>query len=96
MDVDSLSGPGVGAWLKDRLKTWKISELAERKIAFTTKVSSGSLHRLSIDVAWVLDGLHKLACVPDVGCPQVVSNQISMLARRVHWGASGLSAFLSV
>ena len=59
----------------------------ERKIAHATRVSSGSVHRLAIDVAWVLDGLHKLACVPELGCPQTVSNQITLLARRVRWGA---------
>lgn len=60
---------------------------AERKIAFGTKVSSGSIHRISIDVAWVLDGLHKLAAIPDLECSQAMGNQISMLARRVRWGA---------
>ena len=35
----------------------------------------------------MLDGLHKIACVPDLGCPQTVGNQIAMLARRVRWGA---------
>ena len=59
---------------------------AERKIAFTTKVSSGAIHRLAIDISWVLDGLHKIACVPEVGCPQNASNQIALLARRVRWG----------
>jgi helicase len=60
---------------------------AERKITYASHVSSGSVHRLAIEVAWVLDGLHKLSCVPDVGCSQAVSNQIAMLARRVRWGA---------
>ena len=60
--------------------------VAERKIAFATHVSSGGVHRLAIDVAWVLDGLHKLTCVPEVGFPQTVSNQLAMLARRVRWG----------
>lgn len=64
-----------------------VDGLAERKIAFATQVSSGAVHRLAIDVAWVLDGLHKLACVPDLGCSQSISNQIAMLARRVRWGA---------
>jgi helicase len=61
--------------------------MAERKIAFATQVPSGAIHHLSIDVAWVLDGLHKLACVPELGCKQPISNQIAMLARRVRWGA---------
>lgn len=64
-----------------------VEGLADRKIAHGTKVSSGSVHRLAIDVAWVLDGLHKLASVPDLGCSQNVGNQIAMLARRVRWGA---------
>ena len=64
-----------------------VEGVADRKIAFATRVSSGTLHRLAIDVAWVLDGLHKIACVPEVGCPQSVSNQIAMLARMVRWGA---------
>lgn len=60
--------------------------LAERKIAHATNLSSGSVHRLSLDVAWILDGLHKLSAVPDLECPQTVGNQIAMLARRVRWG----------
>ena len=47
----------------------------------------GTIHRLALDVAWVLDGLHKLSTTPELGCPQTVSNQIAMLARRVRWGA---------
>jgi helicase len=61
--------------------------LAERKIAYATKVSSGQVHRLAAEVGWVLDGLHKLACVPEIACPQNVSNRIAMQARRVSWGA---------
>lgn len=61
--------------------------LADRKIAYTTHVPSGMIHRLALDVAWVLDGLHKLSTTPELGCPQTVSNQIAMLARRVRWGA---------
>jgi len=60
---------------------------AERKIAFTTAVSSGQLHRFAQDVAWVLEGMHKIACVPELNCKQTTTNQISMLARRVRWGA---------
>jgi helicase len=59
----------------------------ERKIAFMSKVSSGSLHRLAIDIAWVLDGYHRLLCCPELGCSQQLANRISMLARRVRWGA---------
>jgi helicase len=61
--------------------------MAERKIAFATRVSAGGVHRIALDVAWILEGLHKISCVPDIGCPQTVSNQIGMLARRVRWGA---------
>jgi helicase len=59
----------------------------ERKIAYRTKVSSGQIHRLSNDVAWVLDGLQKLSCVPEFCCSQNVTNQLGMLARMVRWGA---------
>ncbi|MDP3517542.1 MAG: DEAD/DEAH box helicase [Pseudohongiella sp.] len=59
----------------------------ERKIAFRTKVSSGQIHRLSNDVAWVLDGLQKLSCVPEFCCSQNVTNQLGMLTRMVRWGA---------
>ena len=58
----------------------------ERKIAFNTHLSSGQTHRLALDVAWVLDGLHKLSAVHELGCEQSVSNRIAMLARRVRWG----------
>lgn len=64
-----------------------VEGLADRKIAFITHVPSGMIHRLALEVAWVLDGLHKLSTVPELGCPQTVSNQISMLARQVRWGA---------
>ncbi len=64
-----------------------VDGMAERKIAFNTQVSSGALHRLAIDVSWVLDGLHYIACVPDLGISQQLSNRIAMLSRRVRWGA---------
>ncbi|MGH9436744.1 MAG: DEAD/DEAH box helicase [Terriglobia bacterium] len=64
-----------------------VDGVADRKIAHATQVSSGQVHRLATDVSWVLDGLHKLAAVPDLKCPQPVGNQIAMLARRVRWGA---------
>jgi len=64
-----------------------VEGVADRKIAHATRVSSGQVHRLATDVSWVLDGLHKLAAVPDLKCPQPVGNQIAMLARRVRWGA---------
>ncbi|MCR3937502.1 DEAD/DEAH box helicase [Aeromonas caviae] len=59
----------------------------ERKIAFRTKVSSGQIHRLSNDIAWVLDGLQKLSCVPQFNCSQNVANNLGMLSRMVRWGA---------
>jgi helicase len=60
---------------------------AERKIRFSTGVSAGNLHRLSVDVAWILDGLGCVSGVADLGFPQVLTNNIGMLARRVRWGA---------
>lgn len=64
-----------------------VEGLADRKITFVTNVPGGQIHRLALDVAWVIDGLHKLSVTPELGCPQTVSNQIAMLARRVRWGA---------
>ena len=64
-----------------------VNGVAERKIAHSTKVSSGGIHRLAIDVAWVLDGIHKLTAVPELGCSQALGNNIAMLARRTRWGA---------
>ena len=64
-----------------------ISGVVERKIAFMTGVGSGAMHRLALEVAWVLDGMHKIACTPEVGCSQAVGNNVSLLARRVRWGA---------
>lgn len=61
--------------------------LADRKIAYIASVQGSDVHRLALDVAWVLDGLHKISMTPELACPQTVSNQISMLARRVRWGA---------
>ncbi len=59
----------------------------ERKISHRTKVSSGQIHRLSNDVAWVLDGLQKLSCVPEFNCSQNMTNHLAMLSRTVRWGA---------
>ena len=64
-----------------------ISGIAERKIAFSTGVGSGAIHRLAVELAWVLDGVHKIACTPEVGCSQSVGNNVALLARRVRWGA---------
>lgn len=60
--------------------------MAERQIRFQTNIPSGGVHRLAIDIAWVLDGLQRIASAPEVKCPQTLTNQISMLARRVRWG----------
>lgn len=58
----------------------------ERKIAEASGLSSGYLHRLAGDVAWVLDGVHHLAGVPSIRCSQSVMNRLSLLARRVRYG----------
>lgn len=60
--------------------------IAERHIRQQTNVSSGHLHRLAIDVAWVFDGLRRIASVPELGYPQPLTNKLSMLARQVQWG----------
>lgn len=65
-----------------------IDGIAERKIANFTNVSAGNLHRLAIDVSWVLDGLHRISCVPEIGLSQQVANRIAMLSRRVRWGST--------
>ena len=64
-----------------------IQGVPERKIAHLTNMSSGSVHRLAIDVSWILDGLHGIAAVPDLACPQQIGNQLAMLARRIRWGS---------
>lgn len=58
----------------------------ERRISASSGISSGYLHRLAGDVAWVLDGVHHLAGVPSVGCPQAVMNHLSILTRRIRHG----------
>lgn len=67
--------------------TLYVDGLAERKIAHFTNVPAGAVHRLASDVSWVLDGLHRLSCVVDLGLSQQVANHIAMLSRRVRWGA---------
>ena len=59
---------------------------AERRIAHQTGVSSGMIQRLSGDISWIIEGLHLISTVPELGCTQRVSNQIDLLARRVRWG----------
>lgn len=58
----------------------------ERKIRFMTGISSGHLHRLALDVSWILEGLSRISASFGLGYPQTLTNQISMLARRVRWG----------
>lgn len=58
----------------------------ERQIRFQTNIPSGAVHRLAVDIAWVLDGLQRIAASPELDCPQALTNKISMLARRVRWG----------
>ncbi len=60
----------------------------DRIISRRTNMTSGSVHRLAADVAWVLDGLRTIAAVPDLSCPQAVGNSLGMLARRVRWGST--------
>ena len=64
-----------------------IEGIAERFISHQTKISSGSVHRLANDVSWVLDGLCTITTVPDLTCPQQISNKLRLLARRVRRGA---------
>lgn len=64
-----------------------VQGVPERRIAHETGISSGALHRLALDVSWLVDGLHCVTSVPDTGCSQRLGNQMSMLARRVRLGA---------
>ncbi len=64
-----------------------VQGLDERRIAFDTGISSGALHRLALDVSWLIDGLQCITSVAEFGCSQRFGNQMSMLARRVRWGA---------
>lgn len=59
----------------------------ERAIRFQTNIPSGGVHRLSADIAWVIDGLQRIASVSELGYPQTLTNKLSMLARRIRWGA---------
>lgn len=38
-------------------------------------------------MAWVLEGVQKLSCVPEFKCSQNVTNHLAMLSRMVRWGA---------
>ncbi|MDV3459235.1 DEAD/DEAH box helicase [Sphingomonas sp. HF-S4] len=58
----------------------------EREIRRKTNLPSGQLHRLAADIAWVLDGLRRIASVPELGYPQTLTNKLQMLARQIQWG----------
>ena len=59
----------------------------ERHIRFHTSIPSGQLHRLSTEVAWIFDGLRKIASVPELGHPQTLTNKMTMLSQQIQWGA---------
>lgn len=59
----------------------------ERIIRHQTGISSGQLHRLAGDAAWVLDGLKTIAQSPDLETSQTLTNKLAMLSRQVSWGA---------
>jgi helicase len=60
---------------------------AERSIRHQTNISSGQIHRLATEIAWIFDGLRRIISVPDLGYPQTLTNKMSMLARQIQWGA---------
>jgi len=63
-----------------------ISGEVERRIGARAGIPSGQVHRFANEIAWVLDGFHKIAGVSSLGCSQRVMNQIGVLARRVRLG----------
>ena len=64
-----------------------IHGIPERHIVKDTHISSGNIHRLAGDVSWMLAGLHSIAAVPDLKCSQFIGNNLSLLSRRIRWGA---------
>lgn len=58
----------------------------EKRIGARTGIPSGQAHRFAGDIAWVLDGVHRLAAAKSLNCSQKVMNQIGILARRVRLG----------
>lgn len=60
---------------------------AERRIAPRTGIPSGQIHRMASDISWVIDGMQKIAAVKSVGCSQVVMNKLSLLSRKISFGA---------
>ena len=59
---------------------------AERRIAPRSGIPSGQVHRLAGEIAWILDGLHRIAGVATLGCSQQLMNRIGLLAKRVRVG----------
>jgi helicase len=59
---------------------------AERKITYQTKITAGYIHRLALDVSWVIEGFHKIATLPNFGCSQGLTNSILQFARMVKRG----------
>lgn len=59
---------------------------SEREIRRKTNLTAGHLHRLATDIAWVFDGLRRIASVPDLGYSQTLTNKLQMLARQIQWG----------
>ena len=58
----------------------------ERKIGARSGVPSGQVHRFATEISWILDGLHRLAGLPSLGCSQKLMNQIGILSQRVRLG----------
>ncbi|MBB6429740.1 DEAD/DEAH box helicase [Algisphaera agarilytica] len=58
----------------------------ERKIQFVSRISSGYIHRLASDFAWILDGLSCISGAKELAIPQSTTNHLRMLARRIRWG----------
>ena len=46
-----------------------VQGIAERNISHLTNMSSGSIHRLAMDVSWILNGCHAIAAVPESCLP---------------------------
>ena len=63
-----------------------LNGIPERHITFQTLLTAGQVRRLAVDVAWVLDGLQRIAALPEISFTQQMSNKIALLSRRVRWG----------
>lgn len=67
--------------------TWLfMSGEPERKIGARSGIPSGQVHRFAGEIAWILDGVARLASVNDLNCSQKVMNSLGILARRVRLG----------